>query len=141
MLVFYDVDSARIQGVNYFLGQYLHQIRDSVFEGELSEAKLTRMKMGLKGKLDQNIDGALIFYRKTEPPKESVIVVSKVRNKDNRVLESCTIDAGKNSAPLFVQPVGAWKEKTALRKTIQSLTWRSLLRSIGLASAPNTRVH
>lgn len=133
MLVFFNVDSGAIQGVNDFLGRYLHRTRNNVFEGELSEAKLTRMKIGLKDRLDQNTDGALIFYKKNEAHKESSVVVSKIRNRDNRILESCTIDVGKTSAPLFVQPIGAWKEKKVLRDTVLSLTWRYFLKSIGLA--------
>lgn len=132
MLVFYDVDVARIQEVNSFLEKYLLWRRNNVFEGELTEARLKEVKIGLKTMLNQDKDGALVLYKETGQYKESVVVVSKVRNEDNRILESHEIDLGKTPAPLFVQPIGAWKERETLRHIVYILTWKSFFKSIGL---------
>jgi CRISPR-associated protein Cas2 len=132
VLVFYDVDVARIQEVDSFLGKYLHWRKTNVFEGELTEARLEEVKIGLKKVLNQDKDGALVLYKETGQYKESVVVVSKVRNEDNRILDSHRIDLGKTPAPLFVQPIGAWEKKEHLRKIVHFLTWKSFFKSIGL---------
>lgn len=44
--------------------QYLCWIQNSVFEGELSEAKLRELKLKIKGFIDQSEDSIIIFTNK-----------------------------------------------------------------------------
>lgn len=61
VILVYDVGEARVQKVCEYLRQYLPRVQNSVFEGETTEAKLERMKRGLRELLDLTHDGVLIW--------------------------------------------------------------------------------
>ena len=56
VIVVYDCGVERLDKVRKYLRTYLDRIQNSVFEGELTEAKLERMKAGLAKKLDPEAD-------------------------------------------------------------------------------------
>lgn len=126
VLVFYDVETARIEKVNSFLIRYLKWRADCVFEGKLTKFKLDQVITGLKKIISEDRDGVLIFYKEIGKDKESVLVLSRIRSKDDRVLESHEVSLGKVPAPLFVQPIGAWEEKEKLRSIVLDLSWKSI---------------
>lgn len=41
--------------------KYLHWVQNSVFEGEISEAKLVKLKMELKKIINENEDSVIIY--------------------------------------------------------------------------------
>jgi CRISPR-associated protein Cas2 len=61
VIVVYDVSVDRVSRICNFLKRYLPRVQNSVFEGELTEAKLETMKAGLKKKLDLQTDAVLIW--------------------------------------------------------------------------------
>ncbi len=61
LLVVYDIKEDRVSKVCKFLRQYLNWVQNSVFEGEVTEAKLEKIKLGLKKIIDINYD-SILFY-------------------------------------------------------------------------------
>jgi CRISPR-associated protein Cas2 len=60
VILVYDVDEKRVGKVCKYLKRYLPRVQNSVFEGDLSEAKLERMKVGL--------------MKIIQPPKDAVLL-------------------------------------------------------------------
>ena len=61
MLIVYDIGVERINGVRQFLRQYLTWIQNSAFEGELSEGRIERVKVGVKRLIKKDEDSVIIF--------------------------------------------------------------------------------
>jgi CRISPR-associated protein Cas2 len=61
VLVVYDVEVSRIAKVHKFLKRHLHWVQNSVFEGELTDAQIETVRIGLKKLLDEDTDSVLIF--------------------------------------------------------------------------------
>lgn len=61
VIIVYDVAVERVDKVRKFLKQYLNWIQNSVFEGEVTEGDLTKIRMRLKKIIDENQDSILIF--------------------------------------------------------------------------------
>lgn len=61
VILTYDVDESRCSKVCNYLRTYLHRVQNSVFEGELTEAKMARMKAGLREKIDCDVDSVLLW--------------------------------------------------------------------------------
>lgn len=61
VILVYDVNEERVAKVCKYLRQYLHWVQNSVFEGEITEAKLKRVKAGLKKRIDQETDSIYIY--------------------------------------------------------------------------------
>jgi len=61
VIIVYDVSVKRVAKVCQFLRQYLNWIQNSVFEGELTESELFRIKEKLKEILDLNEDSVVIY--------------------------------------------------------------------------------
>lgn len=61
VILVYDVGVDRVGRVCRYLRRYLPRVQNSVFEGELTEAKLAAMKAGLGKCLDQEIDSVLLW--------------------------------------------------------------------------------
>ena len=66
VILVYDVEEKRVTKALKLCRQYLNWIQNSVFEGDLSEAKLKELKMKLKGILDLKKDSVLIFKVRDE---------------------------------------------------------------------------
>ena len=64
VIVVYDVGEKRVGKILKLCRQYLCWIQNSVFEGELSEAKLRELKLKIKGIIDQSEDSIIIFTNK-----------------------------------------------------------------------------
>lgn len=61
IILVYDVAEERVGRVCRYLRRYLPRVQNSVFEGELTEAKLAAMKAGLSKHLDEQVDSVLIW--------------------------------------------------------------------------------
>jgi len=61
VILVYDVGVDRVGRVCKYLRRYLPRVQNSVFEGELTEAKLAAMKAGLSKLLDEQIDSVLLW--------------------------------------------------------------------------------
>lgn len=63
--------------------QYLCWIQNSVFEGELSEAKLRELKLKIKGFIDQSEDSIIIFTNKIGYNMDKQILGKERMSTDN----------------------------------------------------------
>ena len=66
VIIVYDVNVSRVSKVCQFLRQYLNWVQNSVFEGELSESQLEKIKIHLKKIIDPEQDGILIYILHSE---------------------------------------------------------------------------
>ena len=66
VIIVYDVNVDRVNRVKKFLRRYLHWVQNSVFEGELTEADLEEVKLGLKDIIDENEDMVVIYRFRSE---------------------------------------------------------------------------
>jgi CRISPR-associated protein Cas2 len=63
--------------------KYLHWIQNSVFEGEITEAKLKELKFKAKIIMDPNIDSLIIFQSRNEKWLEKDIIGIQHNTLDN----------------------------------------------------------
>lgn len=61
VILVYDVNEKRVAKVLKTCRKYLHWVQNSVFEGEISEAKLMKLKMELKKIIDEDEDSIIIY--------------------------------------------------------------------------------
>lgn len=61
IIIVYDIEQKRVAKVCKYLRRYLNWVQNSVFEGELTEAKLKEIKMGLKSRIKKDAD-SILFY-------------------------------------------------------------------------------
>ncbi|MDO7886918.1 CRISPR-associated endonuclease Cas2 [Hymenobacter cheonanensis] len=66
VILVYDVKQQRVGKLLKLCRRYLHWIQNSVFEGEISEAKLQELLLKAASFLDQKEDSILIFRSRTE---------------------------------------------------------------------------
>jgi len=66
VILVYDVEEKRVAKALKLCRQYLNWIQNSVFEGDLSEAKLKELKLRLKEVLNLKKDSVLIFRVRDE---------------------------------------------------------------------------
>jgi CRISPR-associated protein Cas2 len=61
VVVVYDVAVERVNKLCQFLRKYLNWIQNSVFEGELTESQLEKIKIEIKRIADLNKDSIIIY--------------------------------------------------------------------------------
>ncbi|GAQ95513.1 CRISPR-associated protein Cas2 [Thermodesulfovibrio aggregans] len=61
VILVYDINEKRVAKVLKICRKYLHWVQNSVFEGEISEAKLVKLKMELKKIINENEDSVIIY--------------------------------------------------------------------------------
>lgn len=61
MILVYDIGEKRVGKMLKLCRQYLNWIQNSVFEGEISEVKLTELKIKAKKIIDEETDSLIIF--------------------------------------------------------------------------------
>lgn len=61
VIIVYDVEQVRVAKVCQYLRRFLHWVQNSAFEGELTEAQLARLKLGLKKLIDPSYDSIYIY--------------------------------------------------------------------------------
>lgn len=85
IVLVYDISIERLNHARKFLRQYLNWIQNSVFEGELTEGELQKVKQGLKEIIEEDEDSVIIFktWSKKWLQKENIGLKKK---KTNRIL-------------------------------------------------------
>jgi len=79
VIIVYDVSVERVSKVCQFLRQFLNWIQNSVFEGELTESELEKIKTGLKNIIDLERDSVIIYILRTDQIlKRELLGVEKV---------------------------------------------------------------
>lgn len=61
IIIVYDVAQKRVNKVCKFLRQFLFWIQNSVFEGEVKESQLIKIKNGLRKLIKKERDSIIIF--------------------------------------------------------------------------------
>jgi len=80
VIIVYDVNVERVNRVKKFLRMYLHWVQNSVFEGELTEADLEEVRLGLKEIIDESEDMVVIYrFRSEKVLKKEVMGTDKSR--------------------------------------------------------------
>lgn len=65
VILVYDINEKRVAKVLKTCRKYLHWIQNSVFEGEISEAKLEKLKMELRKIINKDEDSVIIYTFRT----------------------------------------------------------------------------
>lgn len=66
VIMVYDIGEKRVSKMLKLCRQYLNWIQNSVFEGELSEAKLKELKFRAKEIMNTETDSLIIFTSRQE---------------------------------------------------------------------------
>jgi CRISPR-associated protein Cas2 len=80
VIAIYDVNQKRVGKMLKLCRRYLNWIQNSVFEGEITEAKLEELKQTAKNILDEENDSFIIFKTRQEKWLDKEII-GKERNK------------------------------------------------------------
>ena len=66
LVLVYDVGIGRVIKVCHFLRQYLNWVQNSVFEGELTEAELKKVEIGLRKRINPHEDSVTLYLIRTK---------------------------------------------------------------------------
>ncbi|MEP7036900.1 MAG: CRISPR-associated endonuclease Cas2 [Acidobacteriota bacterium] len=66
ILIVYDVGVERVAKVHKLLKQFLHWRQNSVFEGELTEAQIEKVKNSLSSIIENEHDSILLYTARDE---------------------------------------------------------------------------
>ena len=83
IIAVYDVGQKRVGKMLKLCRQYLNWIQNSVFEGEISEAKLEELKLRAREIMDLDDDSFIIFKTRQEKWLDKEIVGKERSNLDN----------------------------------------------------------
>ncbi len=85
VIAVYDVGEKRVGKMLKLFRKYLNWIQNSVFEGEISPAKLEELKIKARDMMDETTDSLIFFYSRQEKwlGKE---IVGKERNPLDNIL-------------------------------------------------------
>jgi len=61
VILVYDIEEKRVGKVCKHLRRYLPHVQNSVFEGEITEAKFEELKSGLRKIMDESADSVLVW--------------------------------------------------------------------------------
>lgn len=74
IILVYDVKQQRVGRMLKLCRRYLHWIQNSVFEGEISEAKLAELLSRIRNLLDEDEDSVILFKSRTHQWLEKEVV-------------------------------------------------------------------
>lgn len=82
VILVYDFGEKRVNKMLKLCRKYLNWIQNSVFEGEISEAKLKELLMQSDKFMDKNEDSIIIFSRPSQKALDKQIVGKERSNID-----------------------------------------------------------
>ncbi len=65
VILVYDIKEERVSKVLKTCRKYLNWVQNSVFEGEITEAKLEKLKVELRKIMDDDEDSVIIYKMRT----------------------------------------------------------------------------
>lgn len=77
ILIIYDARPQIGQRLCKLLRRHLNWIQNSVFEGEVTKAKLNRICIEIRKIIDNNFDSVLVYVYLLTPPEKIVLGVEK----------------------------------------------------------------
>lgn len=66
VILVYDMKQQRVNRMLKLCRRYLHWIQNSVFEGEISEVKLTELLAKARAIMNENEDSIILFKSRTQ---------------------------------------------------------------------------
>ena len=82
VILVYDIGEKRVGKMLKLCRQYLNWIQNSVFEGDISEVKLTELKVKAKKIMDMELDSLIIFSSEATKWMSKEIVGKECANTD-----------------------------------------------------------
>lgn len=80
IILVYDIGQKRVGKALKICRRYLNWVQNSVFEGELTEARLKALKLNLKKMMNQEEDAVLIYrFREQKYIKREILGQDKNR--------------------------------------------------------------
>ena len=83
VMLVYDVGEKRVAKMLKLLREYLHWIQNSVFEGEITDAKMVKLKSEIRKLIDEEQDSVIIFKARDRKWLEKSVIGQEKRNTDN----------------------------------------------------------
>lgn len=83
VILVYDIGEKRVAKVLKTCRKYLYWVQNSVFEGEISEANLTKLKIELGRIIDYEQDSIIIYSFRTTKYSNVEIMGIKKGGEDN----------------------------------------------------------
>ena len=83
IILVYDIEVKRVAKVLKLCRRYLNWIQNSVFEGEITNAKLKELIHEARNIMDEENDSLIIFKSREEKWLEKQIVGKEKNNLDN----------------------------------------------------------
>ena len=83
VILVYDIDEKRVGKMLKLCRRYLNWIQNSVFEGELTEVKLTELIIEAKKIMIQEKDSIIVFKSRQEKWLDKMIVGQEKNKLDN----------------------------------------------------------
>lgn len=74
IILVYDMKQQRVNRMLKLCRRYLHWIQNSVFEGEISEVKLTELLTKARAIMDEDEDSIILFKSRTQQWLEKQVV-------------------------------------------------------------------
>ena len=85
IIIVYDVEQKRVAKVCKFLRRFLNWVQNSVFEGDVSQAKLKEIKMGLKKLINKDKD-SILFYQLTDQKYVDRQIMGQDKNPTDTII-------------------------------------------------------
>lgn len=83
VILVYDIGQERVGKMLKLCRKYLHWIQNSVFEGEITQAKLLELELKAREIMDEERDSLIIFRSRSERWLEKKIVGVERNSVDN----------------------------------------------------------
>lgn len=83
VILVYDVEQKRVAKTLKTCRKYLYWVQNSVFEGEISESNLAKLKMELSHIIDKEKDSVIIYSFRTTKYSSVEIMGIKKGGEDN----------------------------------------------------------
>jgi CRISPR-associated protein Cas2 len=83
IILVYDIGEKRVGKMLKLCRKYLNWIQNSVFEGEISEVKLSELKILARKIMDEETDSLIIFKTRQEKWLEKEVVGLERQELDN----------------------------------------------------------
>lgn len=83
IMLVYDVEEKRVGKMLKLMRKHLHWIQNSVFEGEVTEAQLFKLKSEIRKLIDEEVDSVIIFKARDRKWLEKSVIGQEKRNTDN----------------------------------------------------------
>lgn len=76
IILTYDVNKKRVKKVMQTCEKYVVHVQESVFEGEITESKLEKLKAELAAIVDTKVDAVCIYYFDYKISKQQIGTVT-----------------------------------------------------------------